>query len=327
MIHPELMMGGGADRLIVTTVVENHVDMLLADEPGVTRAGLAHHFDPKKQNPIGENGIAMHVRIEWDRYTYNILFDAAMSGRVLLHNAASLGVAVDELDHIVISHGHPDHYGGLLDLLAAREAPVPVSLGEGAFIPRYLRLASGQLAPYYNHDLTADSIEAAGGRLVTHHGPLDVGPGVIATGAIPREVDFEMPSQSITTPNALIQVIDGAMGPDSVPDDQAMVVNVGSDGIVIFVGCSHAGIINSVRRCIELSGRSRVLGVFGGFHLGFPGTPQAKTDRTIELLKDLDVGLLCPMHCTGMQAMMEIRAAIPQHFLLNCTGTQVVVEA
>jgi 7,8-dihydropterin-6-yl-methyl-4-(beta-D-ribofuranosyl)aminobenzene 5'-phosphate synthase len=311
----------------VTTVVENYVDMLLGDEPRVTRTGLAHHFDPKKHNPIGENGVSLHVKLEWDRYEYNMLFDTAMSGKVMLHNSGALDLNMNALDHIVISHGHPDHYGGLIDLLASRPAPVPVSLGEAAFMPRYLRLASGQVAPFYNQGFTREAIEQVGGRVVAHEGALEVGPGTIATGSIPRKVDFEMPSQSITTPNALIQMVKGHMGPDSVPDDQAMVVNVGEDGIVIFVGCAHAGIINTIRQAIELSGRSRVLGVFGGFHLGFPGTPEAKTLKTIEALKEIDVELLCPMHCTGMQAMMQIRSAFPDRFLLNCTGTQVVLSA
>jgi len=317
----------GVRRAIVTTLVENYVDMLLADEPNVTRAGLAHHFDPKKENPIGENGICFHVSLEWDRYTYDLLFDTAMSAKVLLHNAEALGVRLNQLDHVVISHGHPDHYGGLVGMLASREAPVPVSLGEAAFKPRYLRLASGQLAPYYNQSFTPEAIEAAGGRVVSHDGPLEVGPATIATGAIPRQVDFEMPSTSITSPNALIQVVDGHMGPDSVPDDQAMVVNVGEDGILVLVGCSHAGIVNTVRHAIDVSGRDRILGIFGGFHLGFPGTPESKTERTIEALQDMNVGMLCPMHCTGMQAMMQLRSAFPDRFLLNCTGTRVVVEA
>lgn len=309
------------------TVVENYVDMLLPDEPRVTRAGLAHHFDPKKTSPIAENGVAIHIQLQWDRYSYNVLFDTAMSGKVLLHNAAALGVDLNSLDHVVISHGHPDHYGGLLALLGERSAPVPVSLGEAAFLPRYLRLASGQVAPYYNHDLTRESIEALKGRVVAHEGALEIGPGALATGAIPRSIDFEMPSQSITTPNALIQIVDGHMMPDSVPDDQALVVNVGEDGILVFVGCSHAGIVNTLKQAVELSGRSRIRGVFGGFHLGFPGTPETKTDGTIEALEALDVELLCPMHCTGMPAMMRLRSAFPEKFLLNCTGTQVVVSA
>ncbi|MGH7903136.1 MAG: MBL fold metallo-hydrolase [Candidatus Dormibacteraceae bacterium] len=314
-----------ARRVIVTTLVENYVDMLLADEPGVTRAGLAHHFDPKRLNPRGENGIALHVRIEWDRYAYQILFDTAMSGEVLLHNARALGVDLGAVDHLVISHGHPDHYGGLLGMLESREAPVPVSVGEGAFIARYLRLSSGEVAPYYNHGLTEDAITGAGGRLVAHSGPLEVGPGAVATGAIPRKAAFEMPSDRIDGPTALIRVVDGRMEPDAVPDDQALIVDIGDDGVVVLVGCSHAGIVNTLHHAIEVSGRSRIVGVFGGFHLGFPGTPESKTTSTIAALKELDVELLCPMHCTGMQAMMDLRAALRDRFLLNCTGTSVAI--
>ena len=45
-----------AERVTITSITENYVDMLLADGPNVTRAGLRHHFDPQRIAPIGENG-------------------------------------------------------------------------------------------------------------------------------------------------------------------------------------------------------------------------------------------------------------------------------
>lgn len=319
-------MSNHIQSVTITSVTENYVDMLLPDEPSVRRAGLAHHFDPKKTCPIGENGIALHIVVHWDGYSYSVLFDTGMTGETLLHNAEALDIELENLDHVVISHGHPDHYGGLLGLLNSRTAHLPVSIHQKAFSPRYLRLASGQVAPYYNHDLTPDSLGAAGGSLVMHDSPLEIGPGLLATGAIPRQAEFEAANTDINAPNALIQLNEGKPLPDIVEDDQALVAQVGQDGILVFVGCSHAGVINTLRYAVEITGRSKILGVFGGFHLGFPGTPTTKIDRTIEALKELDVQMLCPMHCTGMSAMMNIAEAFPQKFLLNCTGTQVTVS-
>lgn len=312
----------GVERVVITSITENYVDMLLADAPNVRRAGLIHHFDPKQTPILGENGIALHVEVELHGYTFRALFDTGMTGRVLLANAEALGIDLGQLDHVVISHGHPDHYGALADLLVSREAAVPVSLNGGAFLPRYLRLATGQVAPYYNHDLTEARLWDIGGRPVLHRGPLEIGPGLIATGEIPREVDFERPSQDITTPNALIQLVDGEMRPDAVPDDQALVIEVGGDGIIVLVGCSHAGIVNTLRHAMKITGRERIVGVLGGFHLGFPGTPPEKTTKTIEALRDMEIETICPMHCTGMPAIIEIGKAFPDGFVLGAAGTR-----
>ena len=317
----------GVSRVVVTTLVENFVDIVLRDEPGVRRHGIVAHFDPKKEAILGENAVAFHVWVQWaDDYEYSVLFDTGLTGHVLLHNARALDIDLNRADHVVISHGHPDHYGGLSDVLAARDTPIPVSAHPDAFNPRYLRWESGEVSPYYNHGFTREQVESAGGSLVVHTGPLEVGPSMLATGQVPREVDFESGHPVLDAPSASNMVVDGQLTPDLVLDEQALVVKVGDEGIVIIVGCGHPGIVNTLRYAMKLTACERILGVFGGFHLGFPGVPQEKIDKTIAALNDLEIETLCPMHCTGMPAIMQFAAGCPDRFLLNSAGTSVLFE-
>lgn len=282
---------------------------------------------------FGERGVRLveeeHFGIAAQRASdlYRVLFDTGMSSQVLMHNLKVLELEADQIDHLVLSHGHPDHYGGLVGMLESRQAPLPISVHPDAFHARYLRLQSGQVAPYFNYGLTKDVIREAGGMLVENIEPLEIGPGLIATGPIPRETDFENASTDLTLLNALSHVVDGKVVPDIVPDDQALIILIGDDGFIVVAGCSHAGIINTINYAKKITGRDRVVGAFGGFHLGFPGTPKSKTENTIAVLKELDVEIVAPSHCTGMEAIMEIAHDLPHRFLLNVTGSAVHLQA
>jgi 7,8-dihydropterin-6-yl-methyl-4-(beta-D-ribofuranosyl)aminobenzene 5'-phosphate synthase len=148
---------------------------------------------------------------------------------------------------------------------------------------------------------------------------------MLATGQIPREVDFESGRPEVDAPNASNMIVDGELRPDLVLDEQAIVVRMRDEGIIVIAGCGHPGIVNTIHYAQKLTSEERILGVFGGFHLGFPGVPQSKIDATIEALNMLEIGVLCPMHCTGMPAIMQFARACPT-FLLNSAGTSVIFE-
>ncbi|WP_329387947.1 MBL fold metallo-hydrolase [Streptomyces sp. NBC_01716] len=117
-----------ADSVTITVLVENQVDMLLpdqaspaggtaggsggADDHCVSRYGLIEHFDPKRVPPQAENGISFLVEAVRGRHSVRVLFDVGLTGTVLEHNTRVLGVDPASIDHVVISHGHPDHFGG-----------------------------------------------------------------------------------------------------------------------------------------------------------------------------------------------------------------------
>lgn len=321
------MIGTAVEKLTVTTIVENYVDMLLPDHGRARRLGLIHHFDPRLVPPRAENGISFLVTTERAGRSRSVLFDTSLTADTLLHNLKVVGASPSDLSAVVISHGHPDHHGGLQGLLEWVPHPLPVILHPLAFAPRWLRLPTGEVAPHYNYALTASAIEARGGVVMPSEGPVEVIDGVFSTGSIERAQPFEKPGSPGHLDPGLFHLVDGRLAPDTVPDDQALCVNVAGLGLVVLTGCSHAGVINTVAAAKQITGVDKVHAVMGGFHLGFPGTPESKTDATIAAMRDLDPVLVAPMHCTGFKATSRFASEMPDQFLLNVSGTTVVFDS
>ena len=200
----------------------------------------------------------------------------------------ALGISPNEIDHLVISHGHPDHYGGLLGLLKARDYPLVVTLHPDAFLTRHVKSGSGMVIPYYNQSFRRDELEAEGARLVFAKDPVPVCPAVTTTGEIPLNVSFEPPGPVAGTPSSLWCVRDGHFEEDPTLDDIALIINLKDKGLIVVTGCAHAGVINTIRQAQKVTGIDNLYALFGGFHLGFPGIPAEKGVSTINELKTLD---------------------------------------
>lgn len=317
-----------ADSVEITVLVENWVDMLLPDlELGdgghCVRSGLIDHFDQRRIPPQAENGISLLVTARSGRHTSTAMFDAGLTGSVLMHNLGVLDADAREIEHIVISHGHPDHFGGLFSFLDAFDRTIPVATHRDAFLPRYAVMGDGRTSPYYNQAFTTDNVERRGGRPVLGEGALDLGCGMVTTGFIPRKVPFEGPVEP-SAPHApgLYQVReDGTYGLDEVLDEQGLVIDVKDKGLVVLTGCAHAGVLNTIDRAREICGPKPVHAVLGGFHLGFPTTPGENVRRTVDGMLERDVAHIIPMHCSGLPAHAAFRDQLPERYLQPAVGT------
>jgi 7,8-dihydropterin-6-yl-methyl-4-(beta-D-ribofuranosyl)aminobenzene 5'-phosphate synthase len=128
---------------------------------------------------------------------------------------------------------------------------------------------------------------------------------VITTGVIPRTTDFEHipPHFAVRRGRKLAR--------DSFDDEQAVVVRT-RRGLVVIVGCAHRGLINTIRRAIELTGDGRVCAAIGGTHLAAAAPPQV--ERTVKELRASGVGRLVACHCTGFGPAAELRSALGESF-------------
>jgi 7,8-dihydropterin-6-yl-methyl-4-(beta-D-ribofuranosyl)aminobenzene 5'-phosphate synthase len=305
------------DELTLTVLVDNYIDMLMPNSPGIVRQGMPEHFGARNGTPLAENGISFLLEVTGGGRSTTILFDAGMSPIPLVHNARLLGIDLTRVDQVVLSHGHPDHFGGIYAALEEIGYRVPVLVHPSAFTPRLIQRPDVTLQ-YFNRQLTEAELSAAGGAVVALKDPLEIAPGVMTSGEIPTTVDFEE-----EVPVGRMSVRDGHVCVDPIEDYQTLIVNVTGLGLIVLDPCGHAGVISSLDHAIKLAEADAVYGVLGGFHLGHAGITQAKVDRTVDELVERGLTWVSPMHCSGFRTQRAVAERMPDAFKLMTVGTVV----
>ena len=138
--------------------------------------------------------------------------------------------------------------------------------------------------------------------------------GLFVTGEIPRQTDFEDVGGKFFLDERCQQ-------PDPLVDDQALFFET-PDGVVVLLGCAHAGVVNTMLQIERLTQGKHFHAVIGGMHL-LNASP-ARLNATIQALRRWNVSQLVPMHCTGMLATTRLWAEFPNRCAAGGVGTQLV---
>jgi 7,8-dihydropterin-6-yl-methyl-4-(beta-D-ribofuranosyl)aminobenzene 5'-phosphate synthase len=96
-------------------------------------------------------------------------------------------------------------------------------------------------------------------------------------------------------------------------------------GIVVFTGCSHAGVVNASKHALDLAGPAVPLyAVVGGYHLVGPFN-EPLVPETVQDLKKLGPKVLLPGHCSGWRVKYEIERQMPGVLAPSTVGTHFVL--
>ncbi|ACQ93268.1 beta-lactamase domain protein [Tolumonas auensis DSM 9187] len=233
---------------------------------------------------LPEHGLAFVLRADKN----NILFDTG-SGETLIHNATRLGIDLADITYLVLSHGHFDHTGGIAQVLHLNEH-CPLIAHPFVLSERYSRhpdLPVRRISMPFSVQAALQQLSPIRLRCQSVSSMLSNNVGV--TGKIPRTSLFE-------DTGGPFYIDEAGQFNDAIPDDQALWINT-PQGLVIILGCCHAGVVNTIEYIRHLAGESRVAGIIGGLHL-LHVSPE-RIEQTLIYLKKLKPDFIYAGHCTG----------------------------
>ena len=259
---------------------------------------------------VGEPAVCYYIEMDGMR----ILFDTGYSD-VFLKNAGAMGMDMKDITHIVLSHGHNDHTGGLshvcADCMGIHHPRPDIRLvaHPGCFEPKVC---------------DGEDIGSPWGRNVAETcfsyipavKPWFLSENCVFLGQIPRENGFEgRDAIGVRKPwdggcgdaggqgkQCVNAQTDDSWQQDTLEDDSALVCKA-EHGLFIITGCSHSGICNIVDYAVKVCGESRIVGILGGFHLF---DVDNRLEQTIRYLERMGVKTLYPCHCVSLKAKIKM---------------------
>jgi len=275
----------------LTILCENSVDR-------VSPAGL-----------LGEHGFACHLETPQG----NFLFDTG-GGLTIMNNAEKLGIDFGQLHGILFSHGHYDHVGGLQQVLK-QTGPIPIYAHPDLFSDHYSSNSGKQVA--IGMPWTQTELETLGARFFLSTTPCEVTSNLLLSGEIPRLSSVESGDPKLTT-----LAENGAPKADPLHDDLSLFIT-SEKGLIILLGCAHAGLLNIIDHALQVTGEDKIHMVIGGTHLKFCSEEQMSA--TLNRLEELQVDRIGASHCTGLRGAQRLAARFGERFFSASVGTQITI--
>jgi len=296
---------GEADHVAITTLTDNAVN---------SSAEKKKHVERLRGRFTAEHGLSLLIEVKQGGNDKMFLMDTGQ-GLTLQHNMKQMKIDENCIEYVVISHGHYDHTGGLIEFLKNVDDDVPVIAHPDAFKPSvWIRRKGAVRRPYL--PVSVSRLESVGGRLLQTKDSFPIFTGTLTTGEIAREMPFE-------DLEGVFYLDNEGVVESPIRDDQSVIINLKKRGLVIASGCGHAGIVNIIEQARKLTGIDHVCCVVGGFHL--VGSSDDRINKTTQYLKGLNADIVSPMHCSGFEFTLKAAVELSDCFVSNGIGTKITL--
>ena len=339
--HASTIEAPVVDKLTIEVLVDSSFDIFLRPNQvnGVSAAPGPRKADYRR-SLHNEWGLSLWLESQRGGEGRTLMLDYGYTPDVLANNMDLLGVDPAKLNALIVSHGHYDHFGGLMGFLDRYRNVLPsdVKLYAGGEDNFCHRVAPTRAAGQFTDFGALDRRELAARKITTvlADQPVIIEGQAFTTGRIKRNsiekvlpqtwVEFGMKDGLGCDPAKYLPAdMAGKTVPDEHIHEHATCFNVKDRGLVVISSCGHVGIVNSVRQAQEVSGIEKVHAIVGGFHLG-PAQPDYLKQVVAEIHK-LKPDVVIPMHCSGQNFVQEVRQQMPENLLLSTTGTRITFGA
>lgn len=260
---------------------------------------------------LAEWGLSMLVEVGGTK----ILMDTGLDFSTV-RNAQLRGIDLTTIDWVVLSHGHPDHTGGLREVLKIK-GEVEVIAHPDIWSAKYVQRDGKEREQYCGIPSSREELESRGAKFKLAREPIHITEHIMTTGEIPMLTGYEEIDGNLFVRKG------GVLHSDPLADDLALVIDT-NFGLVVILGCAHRGIVNTLHQAQNLTGKKMVYAAIGGTHL-FRASEE-RIEKTIADLKGMGIQRLGVSHCTGFHASARLAQEFEGAFFLNNAGTRFVLQ-
>ena len=247
---------------------------------------------------IGEHGLSFLLEGE-----DTTLFDTGQ-GLGVIHNLKTLGKDIPAIERVILSHGHYDHTGGLLQVLKEHGGDLPVYVNGAAFIEKVAQLPSGGTHPI-GMTQSRDVYEENGAKFYEAEGKCRIVNSITSFSNIKHEAGW-------TSWDRMLKIkTDSGVESDPFTDDLSLLLDTPS-GPVVLLGCAHSGMVEILDQIADSSGIKKFHAVIGGTHLN--SASEEYVLKAIDSVKKYDVQIIAVSHCTGFQVAARFASEFGERF-------------
>lgn len=255
---------------------------------------------------IAEHGLSVYIEAQGKK----LLFDTGASP-LFAQNAKSMGLDLKAVDAVIISHGHYDHTGGVPEFCNINST-APLYIHREAFHETY-GMENGKMEEKTcGIRWTDEERGKISSRTVKTEEPVWLSENMVISGTIPVD------PKTRQTETFYRRLPDGSFEPDDMAHEQILIIRE-PEGLYVFSGCSHKGVISAVCYARELFGGERIAVLVAGMHLYSAGEEMRK--RVVRQVVSENMDTVIPVHCTGIDAICDLKAALGERCIAATVGS------